>query len=66
MFDDNFHNNNIQNEFKNIDYNNYNNNVNVNSYQNAFLEQQKKSMNADNEDNSHKIFQEIMGENKQN
>ena len=66
MFDENFHNNNIQNEFKNIDYNSYNNNINVNSYQNAFKQQNDNINNANNEDDSHKIFQEIMSENKQN
>lgn len=66
MFDENFHNNKIQNEFKNIDYNNYNNNVNVNSYQNAFMQQQSNNFNAQSEDDAHKVFQEIMAENKQN
>ena len=59
VFDDNY--NKIQNEFKNIDYNNFNNNVDVNSYKNAFLQ----SNNANIEDNSHQIFQEIMSKNKE-
>lgn len=58
--DDNY--NNIQNEFKNIDYNNFNNNVDVNSYKNAFMQ---GNQNANNEDNTQKIFQELMNENKQ-
>lgn len=67
MFDENYHNNNIQNEFKNIDYNNYNqNNLNPNSFQNALIQSNNNNNEEQNEEDSRKIFQDLIKGNNQN
>lgn len=57
MFDENFHNNNIQNEFKNVDYNNFNNNLKP--YPNPFI-----NNNNQEEKDSDKIFQDLLNKNQ--
>ena len=56
MFDENY--SNIQNEFKNIDYNNYNNNANnaqsTNDIYKDFLKNQDEQCNLSNKSNQDK------------
>ncbi len=66
MFDENYHNNKIQNEFKNIDYNSYNQNNNANSFQNALMLNNVKKNQDLNDEESRKVFEDLIKGKKQN
>ena len=63
MFDENFHNNNIQNEFKNIDYNNYNNNTNNNDLPNPFANKNldlNENKNNETDQSTSEIYKDFL------